>query len=83
MVNRMSAQQRQKWSGNTYNLRNRVEIPTELQVSDDGALADEFSLQTILGQVLPSLDPDCKSIDFSLVFVNNISESDSELVSKD
>ena len=82
----MPAQQRQKWSGNTYNLRNRVEIPTELQVSDDGALADEFPSQSILGQVLPSLDPDSNtgsSIDFSLVFVNNVSESDSELVSKD
>ena len=82
----MSAQQRQKRSGNTYNLRNRVEIPTELQVSDDGDLADEFSSQPIAGQVLPSFDPDSdtgSSIDFSLVFVNNVSESDSELVSKD
>ena len=82
----MSAQQRQKWLCNTYNLRNRVEIPTELQVSDDGALADEFSSRHISGQVLCSLEPDSNtgsSIDFSLVFVNNVSESDSELVSKD
>ena len=82
----MSAQQRQKRSGNTYNLSNRVEIPTELQVTDKEALADEFSSQPISGQVLPSLDPDSdtgSSIDISLVFVNNVSESDSELVSKD
>ena len=63
----MSAQQRQKWSGNTYNLSNRVEIPIELQVSNDGALADEFSSQPKSGQVLPSYDTDSdtgSSIDF-------------------
>ena len=67
-------------------MRNRVEIRNELQVSDDGALADEFSSQPISGQVLCSLDPDSNtgsSINFSLVFVKNVSESDSELVSKE
>ena len=71
----MSAQQRQKQSGNTYNLRNQVEIPTALQVSDDGTLPDEFSSQAISGQALWIL-----TVILVLVFANNVSKSDSELV---
>ena len=52
-------------------------------MSNDGTLADEFSSQPVSGQLLLSMDTDSdtgSSIDFSLLFANNVSESDSELV---
>ena len=80
MCGRMPARQGQKRPGNTYNLQNRVEIPIELQVSDKGALLNDFSAQPTLGQVLPSWDTDStgSSIDFNAVFVKDWGDSGSE-----
>ena len=44
----MEAQQRQKQSGNTSNLQNRVKIPIALQVSDKGALLNKFKSTSVL-----------------------------------
>ena len=77
MYSRMAVQQRQKRSGNTYNLRNRVEIAIKIQVSDKGALLNNFSVPTS-DQVLPSSDTVStrSSIDVKAIFLKHSSDSD-------
>ena len=49
----MAVKHKQKQAGNSYYLRNRVEIPIEIQ-AEDGTFLDEFSPQPSAGQVLSS-----------------------------
>ena len=42
----MAARRKQKQASNSYNLRNRVEIPIELQAEDDSTFMQEFNSQS-------------------------------------
>ena len=73
----MAARHKQNQASNSYNLRNRVEIPIELQVENDSTFFNEFSSQPSAGQVLSSTessDTDTSSTD--LGFLEDIEGSD-------
>ena len=88
----MAVRRKQKQAGNSYNLRNRVEIPIEIQAqpsavllrsegsdTDDGTCVDEFASQPSAHQVLSSSessDTDTSSTDWNTVFQKSIAGSD-------
>ena len=75
----MVARRKQMQASNSYNLRNRVGIPIEIQAEDDGTFLDEFSSQPSADQVLSSLessDTDISSTDWGTVFQKSSYSSD-------
>ena len=57
----MATRQKHRMAGKPYNLHRKVEIPVELQVQDDGAFLNEFSLQPTPSQSVSKSDTDIES----------------------
>ena len=78
----MATRHKHRMAGKPYNLRNKVEIPVELQVQDDGAFLNQFSSQRTPGQSGSKSDTDIESdIDSDIdALINGSSDSDHDSV---
>ena len=81
----MAAKRKQRQAGNSYNLRNRAEIPIKLQGEEDCTFLNEFSSEPSAGQVFSSLkssDTDTSSTDRGTVFQKSTNGSDTDSQTK-